>query len=275
MTLRSVLWRVLLGLSLPLPASAHEYWLSPSTFHAAAGDTVGISAVAGTGHRGELKPFAPTRALRFLMRARRDADLIPLGVNGDLVWARFVVPDAGGALVAYESNFADIELPPRQFDDYLRLEGLDGPLAARARERGATAVHERYARCPKTWIAGGDLARITRPAGLAFELVPVGDPGHGSLVFQALFRGRPLAGALVRAWNRPIDARGRPFDPATRDSISPTTALRTDRNGKVELGNLPAGEWLVSAVHMIRSRDRRLADWESYWASLSFERTAK
>ena len=272
MTLRSLVWRVMLMMSLPLPAGAHEYWLSPTRFRAAAGETVAVSAVVGTGHRGELKPFAPTRALRFQLRAARTTDLIGLAINGDFTWARFVIPDPGGAVVAYESNFADIELPAQEFDAYLRLEGLEGPRAARARAHATGVVHERYARCPKTWIAGAEPARITRPAGLTYELVPIGDPARGRLEIQALFRGRPLVGALVRAWNRPLGPGGAPLDPAARDSSPPLTERRTDGRGRVTLDARAGGEWLVSSVHMIPSRDRRQADWESYWASLSFAR---
>src|SRR5262249_25892119 len=146
---------VLSSLALAAPAAAHEYWLSPSSYRAARADAIAITAFAGTGFRGEAKPYASTRAVRFLVTGARTADLTPVATNGDLVWARFETPDAGGALVAYQSNFSSIELPAAQFDAYLETEGLTEPRAARARP-GANAGpgRERYARCAKTWIAG-------------------------------------------------------------------------------------------------------------------------
>jgi hypothetical protein len=30
------------------------------------------------------------------------------------------------------------------------------------------------------------------------------------------------------------------------------------------------GEWLIGVVHMVPCREREAADWESYWASLTF-----
>jgi len=258
------------------PAAAHEFWLSPSTYRAAAGDTVAISAWVGTGFRGEVRPYAPSRASRFLLRANRMTDLTPLGRNGDTVMARFAAPDPGGALVAYESSFAEIQLPATEFDAYLSLEGLDGPRAARHRARSTAAVRERYARCPKTWIGGRDTTRVTQPTGLTFELVPLANPAtRQTLTVQARFRGRPLAGALVRAWNRPLGERGRPFDPAARDSVGPFAEGRTNARGRVTLRIDRPGEWLVSAVHMVPSGDRRMADWESYWASLTFGREGR
>ena len=56
---RSIALAVLALAALPAPpAHAHEFWLAPSTYHAAAGDTVRVTAYVGTGFRGELKPFA-------------------------------------------------------------------------------------------------------------------------------------------------------------------------------------------------------------------------
>src|SRR5689334_13331861 len=53
----------------PGGATAHEYWLAPSSGRAAAGDTVVVRAVAGTGFRGEFKPFNHQRTLRLSYEA--------------------------------------------------------------------------------------------------------------------------------------------------------------------------------------------------------------
>ncbi|TMQ69315.1 MAG: DUF4198 domain-containing protein, partial [Candidatus Eisenbacteria bacterium] len=143
--------------------SAHEFWIAPSRYQAAAADTVAVRVCVGTGFRGEIKPYAPSRAVRFALRTTHDPDVSRAARNGDLVMARFVTPDGGGALVGYESSFADIELPADEFDRYLRLQGLDAVRAARARAPAVATARERYARCAKSWIAGGDAARVTRP----------------------------------------------------------------------------------------------------------------
>ena len=83
----------------PRAADAHEFWLAPSRYAAGAGDTVAFGVLVGTGFRGELKPWAAPRAVRFTMLAQRARDLRPVTLNGDVVWARVVMPDPGGALV--------------------------------------------------------------------------------------------------------------------------------------------------------------------------------
>jgi len=256
------------------PARAHEYWLSPSAYRLAPGDTLLVRAFVGTGFRGEPRPYAASRVRRLTLEAAKSIDLSKLGMNGDLVFARFIAADDGGAVVAYESDFASIELPAAEFDAYLALEGLDGPRASRAKLGAAAGPgRERYARCCKTWIAGRDAARVTRRCGLPLEIVPLADPSATArLAVRVLFHGRPVAGALVRGWNQPLTRGVRPADAAARDSTGPACAARTGRDGVARLEVGHAGEWLLSCVHMVPCEERRAADWESHWASLSFAR---
>lgn len=280
------------------PAAGHEYWLAPSRYAAAAGDTVTVRAFAGTGFRGEAKPYAAPRVVHFRLRGPKNLELSDTALNGDLIWARFVVADGGGVLLSYESDFSKIELPASDFDAYLKTEGLEGPRAARAaRGPAAGPGRERYARCAKTWIAGApparnadaaarhasrvaptpagsDPARATTPVGMALELVPLADPTTpGPLRLRVLFHGQPLAGTLVRAWRQDLGANpALPRDAAARDSVGPSAEGRSDAAGIATLAIDGAGEWLVSGVHMVPSEDKEAADWQSEWASLTFVR---
>lgn len=271
--------RLTLALASALPlmavgADAHEFWLSPSRYRAAAGDTLAVGARVGTGFRGESSPFSTTRTERFVLRGAGEEDLRRAAVNGVFQWARWIAGDSGGALVAFQSGFKPIELPAEPFDAYLRLAGLDGPLAVRARlGNRAGPGRERFARCAKVWIGGGDLARATHPAGLPLELVPLEAPGLApDLRIRLLWHGHPLAGALVRAWVQPLAAGRSPLAIASRDSVNAVFETRTARDGSARVHTPGAGEWMISVVHMVPSADRRTADWDSYWASLTFAR---
>ncbi len=268
-------WIVLLAVVLWVqPASAHEYWISPSTWRCAPGDTIAVRVFVGTGFRGELKPWAPKRAVRFTFESARSIDLLPVGINGETVWARINPVDSKGAVVCYESNSTFIELPAADFDRYLKLEGLAGPLAARARLGAALKPgRELYRRSCKAWIAGDDATRITRPYGLPLEIVPDADPlARTRLGFRVLYEGRPLPNALVRAWRQPL---GAPMTPATRDSVGPSAEARTDAKGHATLALAGAGEWIVSTVHMVPNSDPAAADWQSTWGSLTFARAPR
>ena len=259
------------------PASAHEFWLSPSRYRLAAGDTLTVGAEVGTGFRGEANPYAATRVHALVTTGARRVDLSRLGMNGDLVFARWIAPDAGGQLVGYESDFSTLQLPPSDFDAYLKLEGLDQPLAARAAlGNRAGPGRERYARCPKTWIAGSDPRRAEAVIGLPLELVALGDPSApGPLAVKVLWQGKPLANALVGAWRQPLGERFAPRAEAARDSVAPVARVRTNGDGVAHLPVAGDGEWMIAAVHMVPSADRDAADWESWWASYTFARAAR
>jgi hypothetical protein len=256
----------------PAAAAAHEFWLSPSAYGAVPGDTVSVRACVGTGFCGEIKAYAPARVLRFELRGARTVDLAPAGAGGETRWARFVAADAGGQVVAYESNAAFIELEAARFDAYLEEEGLDEVLAARRDgEGGRDPGRERYARCAKTWVAGDRPERVLQPAGLMLEIVPLEDPGPAeALRVRVLFRGAPLAGARVRGWNRPLARGAAPIDPEAADPMPPAVQTRTDADGVAVLDVRRPGEWLLNTVHMVPCSEPAAADWQSWWASFSF-----
>ena len=107
-------------------------------------------------------------------------------------------------------------------------------------------------------------------------MVPTTDPTVLKRAsFRVLLRGQPLGGALVRAWNRPLDAGGRPFAVATRDSLGPVYEGRTRADGTVTIPVERVGEWMVSCVHMEPSDVRSEADWQSLWANFTFARPAR
>jgi len=254
-------------------AGAHEYWLAPSRYMVSAGQPVELSALAGTGFRGEKKPFATPHCVRLVARSSRLLDLSRVARDGEYTWARFAPADPGGALFAFESDFTPITLPAATFDAYLKQEGLDAPLAARLHAGQAVPGRERFRRCAKAWLAGGDPARATTPIGLPLELVPLAAPGRDSrLAVRVLWQGRPLAGALVRAWRSSIGPDGIPADAETRDSVQVAWQVRTNDRGEALARVDAAGEWLISVVHMVPCPDRAIADWESTWGSLTFER---
>src|SRR5262245_51799274 len=81
----------------PAFSAAHEYWLAPSSYTAGAHQTVPLAALAGTGFRGERKPFAAPHCVRLAVRAGRVLDLKPVAQSGEYTWASFAPADAGGA----------------------------------------------------------------------------------------------------------------------------------------------------------------------------------
>ena len=71
------------------------------------------------------------------------------------------------------------------------------------------------------------------------------------------YGGKPLKGALVMALQK--------------DRPEPGLSARSDAQGRVRLRLDRPGVWLVKAVHMVPAGKETGADWESFWASLTFE----
>jgi len=263
-------------------AHAHQYWLTVSDHAPQPGETVVIGACSGTGFRGEARPWAADRCVDFSYTTFRRFALTPYTGEGDIVWGEQAAMDTLGTWVQYQSNFASIELPAAEFDDYLAQEGLDGPRAARGQLAQPTAGRERYRRCCKAWLRGFDTRRAIQPLGQPLELVPRSLPGAGpTLRVRVLWRGAPLANALVKTWCQPFGADGAMRPATERDSVAVAEAVRSDARGEVSLDVHAAGEWLVSTVRMIPVVDAAktapgtpAADWESTWASLTFARLA-
>ena len=137
---------LVLHLAAAAPASAHEYWLAPSAWAAAPGDTVSFGALNGEDFIGDRIPLAPDRIVRLVARTSRESDLVPVARGGSFAWASLVVPDNGGVLLALESNFAHLTLDGEAFDHYLAEDGLDAPLATRRARGDRGPGRERYRR---------------------------------------------------------------------------------------------------------------------------------
>ena len=243
-------------------ALAHELWIEPSGFRPAPGELVRLRLLVGERLAGEPVPRNDAWIERF--EALHDGvSARVVGIDGGDP-AGLLRPEAGGVLVVYASRPAYVEVDPSKFENYLDAEGLDAPRAARAQAH-ATAIpgRERFSRCAKALLAvdGRSGRGAITPAGLTLELIPESDPyalGPGdNLTVRLLYLGRPLAGALVKAMER-------------EDPLDPVVS-RTDAAGRARLRLPRAGAWLIHAVHMVPARGDPRADWESFWASLTFE----
>lgn len=246
------------------PALAHDFWIEPTTFAPAVGETLGVALRVG--HFGAGDPFVrkPERIVRFAL-CQSGAPEAPLsGSAGDNPAGRVTLSRPGAAVLVYQSNRARVTLAGPEFTAYLREEGLTRILARRA-HRGETEkpANEAYSRCAKSLVlVGPETAkpspsatdfRIGLPLELVGETVSRKTVTSASHRFRLLFRGKPLTGALVSA----ICLDGQ------------TARATTDKTGRVTL-SLKPGVWLVKSVHMIPAPPDAHADYESFWASLTF-----
>jgi uncharacterized GH25 family protein len=239
---------------------AHDFWIEPSTFHPAPGATVAVGLRVGQDFVGDPVPRSSRLIDQFVVRqGGHDQPVVGLENIDPAGWFR--ADGQSTAVIAYRSHGAFVELPAAEFEEYLRQEGLERIIDIRAK-RGDRAEpgREHFYRYAKALLAGERRSgAATQPMGLAYEIVPDDDPTVGSAAFdgRVLHQGEPLAGALVVAILR--------SDPSVR------LAARSDRHGAFSFVLPRAGVWLIKSVHLVNASMFSRADWDSLWASLTFE----
>jgi len=259
-------------------ARAHDFWIEPSTFHPAVGQMVSTSLRVGQEFIGEPIPRSTPLIDSFTVREGTNEKAVGGFENHDP--AGFVrVEQSGLAIIGYRSKPSPLDLDAAKFEEFLKNEGLDRISAIRAqRHETAKPDHERFYRFAKSvletrlpvtgdHVAGqatgnrqpATSARFDQPFGYRLEIIPETNPCAATpLRVRLLYEGKPLAGALVTALHRD--------DPSAR------LRIRTDKEGRVTLNLAKNGVWLIKSVQMVPAPAGTNVDWESLWASLTFER---
>lgn len=254
--------------------AAHEFWLSAGAWRVEPGERATILVNVGDRFPNATSFTAPERvdSVRLVGPTGELPVRPPFARERNSLTATVQVPATPGTyigVVTIKPRF--LEIKASDFESYLGHEGLDAVMNERAsRGESAKAGRERYSRYAKTLIRAGeagDAAHVTRPVGLKAELVPRADPTTlkpgDRCRFRLLFDGKPVAGAMVGAIY--ASAKVGPDEWPLRE--------RTDAQGEVAFTLSAPGPWLVRTVHMVRrtgEQGAEAADWESYWASLSF-----
>lgn len=249
---------------LAAPAAAHEFWIEPENFRPPVGKPVDVRLMIGQDFRGDSAIYLPEAFERFVTISARGQQKVS-GLPGDDPAARLTPAEAGLMFIVYQSAHYELKMEAKAFDRYLAMEGLEGIRALRA-QRGEQDKPSReiYSRFAKSLIAVGgrdDGLDARRPVGLRLEIVPLTPiyrlKPNQPLELQLLYENRPLANTQVLALSK----------------TKPRMRLlqRTDANGRARIVLPHADVWLLSAVHMIPAANGAAADWESFWASLTFD----
>jgi uncharacterized GH25 family protein len=255
--------RALVLFLLAAPLAAHDFWIEPTSFRPEVGTTVGFALRFGEGFRGEPVPRDPRSIEKFVLVSRAGEKPVE-GITGRDPAGVVRIAERGWLVVVYRNRPRSLELPAAEFERYLDEEGLEKVIAARV-DRGESEKpsKEIYSRCAKALLdaGGAGSSGFDRTLGLRLELFAERSPkevgGGRSMPVRLLFEGRPLEGALVVALNR--------------EHPEKRLSARTDASGRAALPLPRSGVWLVKTVHMVPAPPASGADWESLWASLTFE----
>ena len=239
---------------------AHDFWIEPGAFRPKPGTAVPLRLFVGQDFKGNSVPYFPQKFERYVVAGPEGNQPIR-GVLGDEP-AGTVTPAAPGLhVIGLHTKPDSVSFDtPQEFEQYLLKEGLERNLALhKKRHQSGKKIEESYFRCAKSLIAAGAVGNdADRILGFPLELVAETNPYHTrTLRLQLLYQGKPLSGALVIAFNK--------AEPLAK------LKARTDDDGRVEFPLTRSGVWLVTSVHMVPASFFSSHDWNSLWASLTFE----
>lgn len=246
------------------PLRAHDFWIEPSAFRPAIAQRVAVRLRVGQEFKGDPVPRDLGLLKRFVLIGPGGETAVA-GVPNTEPAGFLSIPAPGLYTIVYTSNQEPVQLDAKKFNDYLTQEGLE-PIRDLRAKRGQSEAPDRevFSRCAKALVqAGGGAAAAgwNRELGMRLELIPGENPymltDSQILPVRLLYDGKPLQGALVTAF--------------TKERPGAKISVRSDAKGRVDLKIDRPGTWLVKSVHMIPAARESGADWESFWASLTFE----
>jgi uncharacterized GH25 family protein len=269
---RTALGVVVLGLAATMfaatYASAHDFWLQPSSFRVSPGQSVSISMQVGHGQARQRWAVSNDRVL-MLRRTGPDGatDLKPALRQAGEADLALPFPAPGVQVLSMASSHAQSELLAIRFNDYLKEEGLTPAMRVRDAQRQTNAPgREIYSRRAKSLVLVGpsgaaDDARVTRPLGLTLEIVPDRNPytlkpGEG-LPVRVFYEGRTLPGATVKLTNLDFD-------------MKPLATKTTDAAGRAVFDVPRSGRWLLNVVWTRPIKGDPRGDFDTTFSSLTF-----
>lgn len=250
----------------PATAAAHDYWIQPADFTIATGQKVPLRLFVGT--KGDITehPYNKRFTIRFEAFGPEGKRVVA-GANHYRPAGSLLSTKEGIYTVVFQSNHSFIELDAAKFKSYLITEGLDAIVRERQKSGESNKPgKESYARYCKALVrAGTGNDGFDRVVGLPLELTAKSNPfvsrAGGKLAFVLTENGKPLVKAQVELMS-------------LADASIKTKAF-TDKRGRVTFKIPAAGKWMVAATTMRRAPAGIKGDWESSWATLSFEVPAK
>lgn len=244
-------------------AYAHDFWLEAHPFYTQTDKTVELSVHVGNEYVGDSLPNIPNWYTDFSIYT--PAKKIPVeGSLGSDPAGYFTPEQHGTYAIGYQSEFTYIEIDPATFNKYLQEEGLQNAIDYRHEHQQTDMQgNEEYIRHVKTLVQSGSTFDIDNSAikfGYELEIIALENPYKKDLNdyidFKVLHKNEPEHGIMVIAFSKK--------KPALMQQV------RSDRRGIARIKLDQYGPWLVKAVKIIKLENQK-ADWQSHWASLTFE----
>lgn len=270
----TVLALLVVGLSAPTRVAAHDSWLVAGKSVAAKDEPVRLAFVTAEVFPISEHAAKPERVGEWVVLQNGQTRKVEgYAVEKEELTAGVKFDQPGVHVVGIAMKASFIELPAKEFVEYLEGEKATAALAAHRRGPGDQPGREFYTKFAKTFVevAGGTpLKGYNQRVGHKLEIVPLSNPCGwkvgDNVKVRVLRDGQPASGLRISSGHEGL-AKHTYFEHAT-----------TDIDGAARFTLSRPGLWFfrTHAITTIREQpvyapaDAPKADWESFWASITF-----
>jgi uncharacterized GH25 family protein len=244
---------------------AHEFWLESNQFIYNLGDKIILQLYAGENFKGDTwkgDHYKTCTIKHYAEDSLFDISHLFSKVDGKPMYLK--ADKQGTQMITYNNINKYIELKSDEFSAYLKEDGIQEALDYRKTHNEETKTgREFYQRSVKTLVQVGktlsdDYSKSTDlPVDIIALKNPYGIKANDSLSFKIYYDKKGLAQHMVKIWHV---AKGKLKYEDTY----------TNAEGIVSIPIAKQGKYMISTVKMIRLENGAKADWQSYWASLTF-----
>ncbi len=251
-------------------ADAHDMFAKPDKFFVGASEEVLVRVLNGTFIKSEnsiARPRVSDVSVVGPTGSRFRVDTSAWDVAGDTSKFRVRTNGEGTYVLGAATRPNMIALAAKDFNLYLKDDGIPDVLAARRRDNEMERpARERYSKYIKAMIQAGSArtSNFATPLGYAAEIVPLENPYSlsrgGTLRARMLVDGKPVRNQHVLYGGTTPNGSGIAM-----------RSTRSDSGGVVSVRLSSAGTWYIKFINMTRLTGDKDADYESKWATLTFQ----
>ena len=242
---------------------AHDFWVCPEKYLIDKGEKVSIYLNNGMIFPISLNAVDPERfsELALITCCKTDLKEFKIDQKSTVTSASFVKERT--SIISAIIKPRSISLSAEDFNMYLKHDGLSKVYDYRVREgiENRDAV-EQYSKYAKSIVqVGSEYKDVSMALGHKIEFIPLTNPytlkQGDKLPVELLFDGKPLVNAEI-GWSYT----------GLEETFAGT--IVTDAEGKALIPLEKAGPYVVRVTHMEHCKKPEY-EWESFWASLTFE----
>jgi hypothetical protein len=249
-------------------AIAHDLFLKADSFYVVENSDVIVRALNGTFSKSE-NSIARVRVRDLSVvspSGRAQIDTSQWSVAGDTSTLAVHTGAAGTYIVALSTKPNVIALKAKDFNEYLRTDGIPDVLdARRAKKELARDSRERYSKHVKAFIQVGATRSndFSTALGYPAEIVPLENPysltAGGALHVRTLVDGKPQPNQFVLFGGR-----------TPKGGRIEQKSVRSNAEGVATIPLRAAGTWFVKFIRMVPVASDTV-DYESKWATITFQ----